>query len=336
MKMPVRIFRSLSLFLILPALLALHSCQSVKDVADNTGRNFSEPRKLKDKLKDPLKDSVELSVIWVGHATALIRIDDKVILTDPLFTNNVAQVLRRYMEPGIVLDDLRRCDMILISHSHMDHMNLGSLKMLEEKFPGIPLVFPEGAEEFIPNYDFEYVRFRTVSGMNKKYVGETKIVGGVKITSVAAYHWGGRYGVDGKLWEMAGACGFIIEYNGKTVYYSGDTSYEQDFFRYLGENYKIDLQIIPIIYCDNCEDVNHGGSHLFPLGLLKIADDTKALKTIPVHYGTFTDPENQYPVLEAMLLKDEDYKERIVVLRLGKQLIVYEANNGKQKGSPGD
>jgi hypothetical protein len=203
------------LLLSLFGLISFQSCQTVNDFADNADRNFKDPLKVRQKITDPVNDSVQLSVLWVGHATTLIQIEDKVILTDPFFTNNIAQVLRRYVEPGLNLDDLRKCDIILLSHSHMDHMNLGSLEMLEKKFPNAPLVFPEGAEEFLPDFNFELHRFKTASGKQMKYVGETKVVDGVKITSVVAYHWAGRYGMDGKLWKMKGACGYIIEYKGK-------------------------------------------------------------------------------------------------------------------------
>lgn len=308
--------------LLIQIAILLSSCQSVYDVADNFQRHLGSPRPILNKIKEPVRDDVKLSVLWVGHATALIQIDDKVILTDPFFTDNIAQVLRRYVEPGLDLKDLSKCNMVVLSHSHMDHLSLGSLSMIEKKFPGIPMVFPEGVEEFIPGYDFRFMKFKKPSGRNKMYVGESRTVDGIRVTSVVAYHWGGRYGIDGKLWEKKGNCGFIIEYNGKTVYYSGDTAYDKNFFKFLGNNYKIDLAIIPIIYCKDCTEVNLGDSHLRPKGILKILDDTKASVIVPVHYGTFTDPNVQYPALEKLLHTSTDYKERVKVLRLGEQLVI--------------
>ena len=296
------------------------SCQSVYDVADNIDRHFGEPLPLAGKIREPVRDDVELSVLWVGHATVLFQIDDKVILTDPFFTNNIAQVLRRYVEPGLDMNDLRKCDLVLLSHSHMDHLNLGSLKLVADKFPGVPVAFPEGVEEYIPDYEIRLERFRKPGLSKKIFIGESRTVSGMKITSVASYHWGGRYGIDGKLWEKKGNCGFIIEYNGKTVYFSGDTAYDKDFFRYLGSKYKIDLAVVPIIYCKGCTEINLGSSHLRPKGILKILDDTKASAIVPVHYGTFTNPDVQYPALERLLHTSAEYKEKVKVLKLGEQL----------------
>jgi L-ascorbate metabolism protein UlaG (beta-lactamase superfamily) len=78
--------------------------------------------------------------------------------------------------------------------------------------------------------------------------------------------------------------------------------------------------VIPIIYCDNCEEANQGESHLYPKGILDILNNTQALTSIPVHYGTFTDPEAQYPVLESMLRTTDYYKERVKILKIGEQM----------------
>ena len=311
----------------------ISSCKSLYDFTDNAERNFRPPQKISGKVTHPLRDSSVLSVLWIGPASVLIQIDDKAILIDPLFSNSVAQVLRRYVEPGLDLRDLGKLDLVLISHSHMDHLNLSSISAVEEKFPGTPLIFPEGVEEFLPDYNLKFVRMKTASGKKGKYKGETRLINGVEITTVKAYHWGGRYGVDGKLWEKKGATGYIIRYNGKTVYFSGDTSYNKNFFTYLGENYKIDLEVISIIYCKDCDEVNQGNAHLFPKGVLKIADDTRALMTIPVHYGTFTDPRKQYPVLERMLRNDEHYRERVKILKLGEQMFITDTYSSRESGN---
>jgi L-ascorbate metabolism protein UlaG (beta-lactamase superfamily) len=281
---------------------------------------MSDPYPVYGKSHDPIKNDVRLSALWVGHATVLLQIYDKVIITDPLFSNNVAQVLRRYNEPGIDLDDLEKCDIVLISHSHMDHLDLGAIGDIDKRFPGTALAFPEGVEQYLPDYEMKYHRFDMWDGLSKNFRGETKIIDGVEITSIAANHWGGRYGLDGKLWQKDGYCGYIIKYKDVTVYFAGDTSYDDKFFKYLGANYNIDLAVVPIIYCNDCDEINQGGHHLLPKGILSILDDTKSKLIFPVHYGTFTDPRMQYPVLEKMLLTTDYYKERVKILKLGEQI----------------
>src|SRR4051812_46867678 len=56
---------------------------------------------VQNKVRHPYRSDARLAVLWVGHATALIQIDDKVILTDPVFTSTIGEVSRRLVEPGL-------------------------------------------------------------------------------------------------------------------------------------------------------------------------------------------------------------------------------------------
>ena len=310
--------KTLLFVLLIAVFITISSCQTFLDVGDNVSSHFSSPEKVKNKISRPIRDDVKLSALWVGHSTFLLQIYDRVIILDPLLSNNVAQLLRRNIEPGLDLDSVEKIDMILISHSHMDHLSLSSLGMIEDKFPGTNLIFPEGVEEFLPRYDFKYHRL----GMNDKkqsYIGQTKLIDSVKITAVKALHWGGRFGIDGKLWTNDGYCGFIIRYKDVTVYYSSDTSYDKKLFSYLGDNYDIDLDIVNIIYCDDCDEISLGTSHISPMGAIKILDDTRAKYMIPAHYGLFADQKVQRRALIKMYHTNEEYTEKVKVLKIGEQ-----------------
>lgn len=196
--------------------------------------------------------------------------------------------------------------------------------MLEEKFSGTNLIYPKGVEEFLPGLDFRSYAFRT--GSEGIHTGETRIIGGMKITSVHAFHWGGRYGIDGLLWGYDGFCGFIIQYKDITVYFSGDTSYDETFYNYLGNHFNIDLEILPIGPCSDCYKTDKKNRHVYPKGALKILDDTKAKFMIPVHYGTIRElSEPDYPkiVLEELIANNSSHKEKVKILRQGEQVILY-------------
>lgn len=309
-------------FLIIPILILFTGCQTFLDVGDNMVRSFSVPEKPRTIVKDPVKENVALSALWIGHASFLIQIYDKVIMIDPLLTNNVAAVLRRHYIPGIDLKNLDQCDIILISHSHMDHLSIASLDMLEEKFPAAHLVFPEGAEDYLPGYSFNFNKLKMSPSGNKQYTGETVIIDSVKVTSIESVHWGGRFGLDGKLWTGKGHCAYIVEYKGISFYYSGDSSYDKDLFRFIKENYDIDLALVNIIYCDGCRELNQSKSHLYPMGAVKIFEDTDADFMIPAHFGTFTDVNKQIKVLKSMMHTDDEKKKKIKILNLGEQVIL--------------
>lgn len=320
--MKIKIFIFLfSVFLI----VCFSGCRVLYDVSDNLLRNFKSPQKVKNRIKEPIKSGVKLSALWIGHATVLIQMDDRVIITDPFLTDHIAEIQHRVIEPGLNIKDLKKCDIILISHSHPDHLNFGSLKILEEKFPQANLVFPGSVKEFLPDLSFSFHPLKKPRQDKKVYIGETRIIDSVKITSVAAFHYGGRYGLDGVLWGYDGFCGFILEYKGSTVYFSGDTSYDEKFFKYLGENYNIDVEFIPIGPCSDCYEIDKKNRHVYPKGALEILDDTKAKLMIPIHYGTIAElsPPN-YPrdVLIEMIEENPEYKDRVKILKIGGQIII--------------
>ena len=291
----------------------------------NAGLNFTQPDTVQNKLNNPLTDSAGLAVLWIGHASVLVQMDDKVLLFDPFLTNNIGLIQRRVREPGIDVDKLKKCDFIFISHTHFDHLNLGSLELLEERFPNCKLIFPEGTEEFIPDLNFDMYKLRTADIDRKKYIGETITIDSLKITIVAAYHWGGRFGFDGLLWGYAGVTGFIAEYKDMTVYFSGDTGYNEDFFKFLGKHFKIDAAIIPIGPCSDCEKTDKENRHIYPPGALKVLDDTKSSYLIPVHFGTIyelSEPDYPVEVLKNVLEKNPEYKEKVKILKIGERVII--------------
>jgi N-acyl-phosphatidylethanolamine-hydrolysing phospholipase D len=181
--------------------LNFYSCEFIAVITNNTERLlFRNPLPVANKIKDPIRPGVRLSALWVGHATVLLQIEDKVIMTDPFLTKTSGEFLMRIREPGVDIENIPELDMIIISHSHMDHLHLGSLHMLEKRFPGADLVFPAGVEKFIPKYDFKFHRIDNDDGFKNGFIGESRIINGIKITSVYALHWGGRYLVDGFYW----------------------------------------------------------------------------------------------------------------------------------------
>src|SRR4051794_38358251 len=82
-----------------------------------------------------------MSLTWVGHATVLIEVAGHRILTDPILTRRVAHLRRRRPVP-----QLEPVDTVLISHVHMDHLHVPSLRRVA---PGAALVVPRGARSLV-------------------------------------------------------------------------------------------------------------------------------------------------------------------------------------------
>lgn len=302
------------------------SCNMLLVAVRNVPVFFEAPKEVKNKIKKPIKDNVRLSVLWIGHATALIQMDDKVIITDPLLTETAGEFARRVYEPGIDIENIPKCDLILLSHSHFDHLSFGSLDLLEKINPNSALVFPDDMENHLPNFSFDMIKMKNNGGYLYGYIGESKMIKGIKVTTVYAQHWGGRYGIDGYLWADNAYTGFILEYNGMTVYFAGDTGYDSLKFKMLGAKFNIDAALIPIgpcADCDNCGTHNH----VFPPDAVMIFNDIKANQMIPIHYGTLhfaqADPMEPLKGLNKIIERDS-LQNKIIVLPIGGQKIFYE------------
>ncbi len=276
------------------------------------------------------RPDVRLSALWVGHSTVLIQMDDRIILTDPLFTDHASMLRIRQVEPGIAVDSIPSLDLILISHSHSDHCSLGSLKMLERRFPHAHLAFPEGVEEFLPRFDFPLDRLHMASRETGSAIGETRVIAGMRVTTVRSLHCGGRYGLDGILWDNGGYTGFVIQYKGLTVYFAGDTGYDEATFAEIGRQFKIDLACIPIGPATEPDSIG-SPTHVYPLGSLRIFSDLHARYMLPIHYATCDDgwDRNSPAEIFQALLKDKpEVATHVLMPQIGEQVVIKELKGG--------
>ncbi|XP_077450157.1 N-acyl-phosphatidylethanolamine-hydrolyzing phospholipase D isoform X3 [Stigmatopora argus] len=79
-----------------------------------------------------------LRVTWLGHATVLVEMDGLNILTDPIFSQRASPVQfmgpKRYRGPPCSVQQLPRIDAVVISHSHYDHLDAGTVAGLNGRF----------------------------------------------------------------------------------------------------------------------------------------------------------------------------------------------------------
>ncbi len=314
--------------LLIPALacsIIFSGCWPLRIGFENLGRVLTEePQKIPNKIKNPVRDDVKFSALWAGHSTTLVQIEDKVIIFDPVLGDVIAGVALRAIEAGLDVENISKLDLILVSHAHMDHMSLGSIDDLDKKFPKAKLVFPLGAEDYLPDYDMKMVRMKTGNADYLNYIGETRDFDGVKVTTIYAKHTGGRYGMDSYTWNVPGCTGYIVEYKGHTVLYSGDTAFDDMAYKILGEKFDINLALIPIGPCfGNCDSLGNQ-NHVATRGALMMFDDLKADYMIPVHFGAIRyrdDPRYPLYTLQEIMTAEPEYNEKVKILTEGEQLV---------------
>jgi L-ascorbate metabolism protein UlaG (beta-lactamase superfamily) len=77
-----------------------------------------------------------MRITFVNHATVLLQQDGVNVLTDPIWSPRASPVSfagpRRHRSPGLRFEDLPPLDAVVLSHNHYDHLDLGTLRRLEQ------------------------------------------------------------------------------------------------------------------------------------------------------------------------------------------------------------
>ncbi|GAB4323876.1 MAG: MBL fold metallo-hydrolase [Promethearchaeota archaeon] len=258
----------------------------------------------------PGKDGVQ----YVGHGTALLRVDGVTFLTDPVLTKSISGVIRRFVSVGTTRDALRRVDAVLVSHWHADHFHPRSLKKLDRsvkclvpRWPRTPLKVLERAG-FV---DVVEVAPGDVVGVAPRGAAGAK---GVKVHVVPTNHGTAK-----------GAVGYVVEGKTWTAYFPGDTALDEQVMRGVGERFRVDLALLPI----GCYEgrlfgfvpVSFRSIHMGPADLPRALEWVRPKRVVPVHWGVFrlgTEPARRsVEELRRMLDAGELPRERFAVLEPG-------------------
>jgi L-ascorbate metabolism protein UlaG (beta-lactamase superfamily) len=207
--------------------------------------------------------SEPLRIRYVGHATVRIEIDGTTLITDPIFRHRLLHLRRHGRKP----DAAARApvDATLLSHYHLDHADLRSLRELGRD---VPVIGPPGATNLFGGKGF--------SRVEELPVGETRELGGVTVTATRAEH-------DGRRWPLVGldaeTCGFVIAGSQK-VYFAGDS----DVFDAMdGLVADLDVALLPVWGWGP----SLGEGHMNPKRAARAAALLRPRVAIPVHWGTF-------------------------------------------------
>ncbi len=246
-------------------------------------------------------------ITFINHATVLIQVGDLNIITDPIYSRTVSFILPRLKPVGIPFDELPPIDVVLISHNHYDHLNLKTLRKIQRKFDPV-IIVPHGVAKY-----GKRTGYKDVHEMNW---GDHCIVKGARFSCVRAKHFSGR-----TLWDRNKSvfCGYVIEANGKTVYFAGDSGYG-DFFTTLCNQFSIDMALLPIGAYRPRQWFK--GIHMNPEEAVQTFLDVKAKHLVPIHWGTFKisdEPMSEPPLLLRQAAEQEGLMDRVHILDNGGQ-----------------
>lgn len=212
-------------------------------------------------------------LVWLGHNSFFLQLGGRRIMFDPVF-GSIPFVRRQSPFPALP-DIFTSIDYLLISHDHFDHLDKPSVGRLLQNNPQMQLFCGLGTGELVHKW---FPRLKYVEAGWYQQLDD----GQLKITFLPAQHWSKRSLRDGgqHLWGA-----FMLEADGLSLYYSGDTGYAAHFkeipelfgspdYALLGIGaYKPRWFMQP--------------NHISPYESLDAAIEMRAGVTIPMHYGTF-------------------------------------------------
>lgn len=233
------------------------------------------------------EDIVDNSIHWVGHATSIIKIDESVIVTDPV-TSSFIGFIRRKVRPSKNLSNIK-IDYILFSHCHMDHLDIFSLLKLNKK----AVIITAPGYKFL----FKVLGFKNCYELNP---GEIFDDGVIKIEAFKANHDGRRYYFIGN----ASSNSYKISKNGKSVFFAGDTSYTP-----LYKGIESDICLMPV-GCYKPDEYLE--LHCSPEQSFKMFKMMKSKSMVPIHYKTFILAQDDDETTDNILKKLNDGSIKII------------------------
>ncbi len=264
-------------------------------------------------------------VTWVNHCTFFIKIDGIGILTDPIWSQRCSPINfigpKRTHPVPFSLEQIPKTDIVLISHDHYDHFDKKTVKFLVKSQPNIVWVVPLGLKKRLINMGANRIIEmdwweRSVCVVNNKKI---------YFNCVPSQHFSGRgvFDKNSTLWS-----GFVVEVCGgkepaKSVYFVGDTGYNNYDFKEIGKRFtNIDLSLIPIgtyIPSEFMDPV-----HINPDKAVMIHKEVNSKLSVGMHWKTFklsNEGINQPPYdLYCALSKNHISPEMFRVLNIGQTI----------------
>ena len=215
-----------------------------------------------------------LYAAWLGHSTVLLKIDGFTILTDPILSDRcgmrfgpVTVGIRRIVAPALERWELPPIDLVLLSHAHMDHFDVPTLRRLEHRTTSV----------ITASRTSDLLRVKRYKAVYELGWGEHKQVDGVSIRALEVRHWGARMRSD----TFRGYNGYVIENGHYRVVFAGDTAATR-LFRAARATRPVNLGIVPIGAYNPWVS-----AHCNPEEAVQIGNDCGAEVLLPIHHQTF-------------------------------------------------
>ena len=221
-------------------------------------------------------DPAENILVWFGHSSYFMQVDGKKFLVDPVFSGAASPVsltTKAFAGADVYTpEDFPEIDFLIISHDHWDHLDYDTVLKLNGKVKKIITGLGTGAH--FGRWGFDMGRVEERDWNKTINLGE-----GFIVHTTPARHFSGRGITRNKAMWMS----FVLKTPTMNLYLGGDSGYDTHY-KAIGEKFgPFDLAIL------ECGQYNEYWKyiHMMPEEVVIAAQDLRAKKLLPVHWGKF-------------------------------------------------
>jgi L-ascorbate metabolism protein UlaG (beta-lactamase superfamily) len=268
----------------------------------NSDASIASPTPAHSALNPATWPDGDLTIANLGHATLLMNYFGVRVISDPTLFYRVGVALdsivtfgpHRHVAPPLKPNELGPLDLILITHAHMDHLDIPSLKALPKS---VTVIACDKCSALIRPLGFNDVR-------ELKW-GESTNVKGLTVTAMPANHWGKRWPPFGADY---GFNSYVLDRDGHRMLLACDSAYTYTFAALASHPPEVAAFSIgaydPWIH-----------NHANPEQVWSMFQQSGALYLVPIHWGTFRLSKEPMDEPLSRLLKDAGDRSDSIVLR---------------------
>ncbi|NOT52913.1 MAG: MBL fold metallo-hydrolase [Chitinophagaceae bacterium] len=251
-------------------------------------------------------------IVWFGHSSYLLRIENKNFLIDPVFSGNAAPVSFMVKAfPGAneyKAEDMPPIDYLILTHDHYDHLDFKTIRKLRNKIDKIYCSL--GISSHLKHWGVDGNKITEMDWWQSEQLDDS-----MKLTAAPARHFSGRGLKRGQtLWSS-----FILKTTSCNIYLGGDSGYDSHF-KEIGQRFgPFDLAILESGQYNTMWPL----IHMIPEETVQAAVDLNAKALMPVHWGKFRlgmHPWNE-PV-KRVLEKAKELNMPVLTPQIGEPLII--------------
>jgi L-ascorbate metabolism protein UlaG (beta-lactamase superfamily) len=253
-------------------------------------------------------------IIWFGHSSYLIKINNKTILADPVFSGNAAPVsfMTKAFKGADVYsaDDFPKIDVLLLTHDHYDHLDYKTVLKLKAQVKEVVCSLGVGAH--LEHWGFDKHKITELDWW------ENTDADGLFFTAVPGRHFSGRGIKRGQtLWS-----GFVLKAGDHTLFLGGDSGYDKHF-KEIGDKYgPFDIALLE----SGQYNTSWPHIHMMPEEAVQASLDLKAKVLLPVHWGKFSLALHPWSEpIERVIKKAEALNVTVATPMIGEPLVIGEA-----------